>query len=48
MLKIFFHFKINDSILDQNVPYIVLDLTVYGQRLTLVCLYSYNDEHLDC
>ena len=34
-----FNFKVNDSILDQNGHYIILDLTVYEQRLTLVCLY---------
>ena len=34
-----FDFKVNDSILDQNGRYIILDLTVYEQRLTLVCLY---------
>jgi hypothetical protein len=33
-----FDFKVNDSILDQNGRYIILDLTVYEQRLTLVCL----------
>jgi hypothetical protein len=44
MLNNCFHFKVNDSILDQNVPFIVLDLIVYGQRLTLVCLYGYNDD----
>ena len=32
-------FDFNDSILDQNGRYIILDLTVYEQRLTLVCLY---------
>jgi hypothetical protein len=35
-----FDFKVNDSILDQNGRYIILDLTVYEQRLTLVCLYK--------
>jgi hypothetical protein len=35
MLKNCFDFKVSDSILDKNAPYIVLDLTVYGQRLTL-------------
>ena len=44
MLKNGFDFKVNDSILGQNGNYIVLDLTVYGQRLTLVCLYGYNDD----
>ena len=32
-----FNFKVNNSILDQNGPYIVF-------YLTLVCLYSYNDD----
>jgi hypothetical protein len=32
MLKKCFDFKVNDSILDKNGPYIVLDSTVYGQR----------------
>ena len=32
-----FDFKVNDSMLNQNGPYIVLDWT-------LVCLYSYNDD----
>jgi hypothetical protein len=36
MLKNGFDFKVNDSIFDQNGSYIVLDLTVDGQRLTLV------------
>jgi hypothetical protein len=36
MLNNCFHFKVNDSILDQNVPFIVLDL--------IVCLYGYNDD----
>ena len=35
-----FDFKVNDSILDENGCYIILDLTVYEQRLTLVCLYG--------
>ena len=39
-----FDFKVNDSILDQNGLYIILDLTVYEQRLTLVCLYGYNTD----
>ena len=39
-----FDFKVNDSILDQNGRYIILDLTVYEQRLILVCLYDYNTE----
>jgi len=43
LLKNSYDFKVNDSIFDQNGPYIVLDLTVYGQRLTLFCLYGYND-----
>jgi hypothetical protein len=37
-----FDFKVNDSILDQNGRYIILDLTVYEHCLTLVCLYGYN------
>jgi hypothetical protein len=38
-----FDFKVNDSIfIDQNGRYIFLDLTVYEQCLTLVCLYGYN------
>jgi hypothetical protein len=37
-------FKVNDSILDQNGHNIILDLTVYEQRLTLVCLYGYNTD----
>jgi len=39
-----FNFKVNDSILHQNGPYIVLDLAVSEQRLTLVSLYGYNDD----
>ena len=34
-----FDLKVNDSILHQNGCHIILDLTVYEQRLTLVCLY---------
>jgi len=44
MLNNCFDFKVNYSISDQNGPYIVLDSTVYGQRLTLVCLYGYSDD----
>jgi hypothetical protein len=44
MLKNCFDFKVNDSILNKNAPYIGVDLTVYGQRLTLFCLYGYNDD----
>ena len=44
MLQNCFDFKVNDSILDQNVPYFVLDLTVYGKGLTLVCLYGYYED----
>jgi hypothetical protein len=44
LLKTNFDFKVNESIFDQNGPYIVLDWTVYGQRLTLFCLYGYNDD----
>jgi hypothetical protein len=40
-----FDFKVNNSILDQNGHYIILDLTVYEQRLTLVCLYGYNTDN---
>jgi hypothetical protein len=40
-----FDFKVNDSIfIDQNGRYIILDLTVYEQCLTLVCLYGYNTD----
>jgi hypothetical protein len=40
-----FDFKVNDSIfIDQNGRYIFLDLTVYEQCLTLVCLYGYNTD----
>ena len=39
-----FDFNVNDSILDQNGCYFILDLTVYEQRLTLVCLYGYNTD----
>jgi hypothetical protein len=44
MLKNGFDFKVSDSIFDQNGSYIVLDLTVDGQRLTLVCLYGYYED----
>jgi hypothetical protein len=41
-----FDFKVNDSIfIDQNGRYIILDLAVYEQRLTLVCLYGYNTDN---
>ena len=33
-----------DSILDQNGHYIIFNLTVYEQHLTLVCLYGYNTD----
>ena len=46
MLNNCFDFKVNDSILNNNAPYIVLDLIVYGKCLTLVCLYGYNDDKL--
>ena len=39
-----FDFKVNDSILDQNGRYIIFNLTVYEQCLTLVCLYGYNTD----
>ena len=39
-----FNFKVKDSIVHQNGPYIVLDLTIYDQRLILVCFYGYNTE----
>ena len=39
-----FDLKVNDSILHQNGRHIILDLTVYEQRLTLVCLYGYNTD----
>ena len=35
-----FDFNVNDSILDQNGCYFILDLTVYEPRLTLVYLYG--------
>jgi hypothetical protein len=38
------YYIISISILDQNGCYIILDLTVYEQRLTLVCLYGYNTD----
>ena len=44
MFRNSFDFKVNDSILDQNGHYIILNLTVYEQRLTLVCLYGYNTD----
>lgn len=31
-------FKVNDLKIDENGRYIILDLTVYEQRLTFVCL----------
>jgi hypothetical protein len=45
MFRNCFDFKVSDSIfIDQNGRYIILDLTVYEQRLTLVCLYGYNTD----
>jgi hypothetical protein len=35
-----FDLKVNDSILHQNGRHIILDLTVYEQRLTLVCFHQ--------
>jgi hypothetical protein len=37
-------FKVNDLKIDENGRYIILDLTVYEQRLTFVCLYGYNTD----
>jgi exonuclease III len=37
-------FKVNDLKINENDRYIILDLTVYEQRLTFVCLYGYNTD----
>ena len=37
-------FKVNDLKINENGRYIILDLTVYEQRLTFVCLYGYNTD----
>lgn len=37
-------FKVNDLKIDENGRYIILDLNVYEQRLTFVCLYGYNTD----
>ena len=37
-------FKVNDLKINENGWYIILDLTVYEQRLSFVCLYGYNTD----
>ena len=44
MFRSRFDFKVNDLKIDENGRYIILDLTVYEQRLTFVCLYGYNTD----
>ena len=39
-----FDYKVHGSILDENGRYIILDLNIYEQRFTLVCLYGYNTD----
>ena len=37
-------FNVHDSIIDSDGRYIILDITIYEQRLTLICLYGYNTD----
>ena len=42
-----FDFVIHQSLIDQHGRYILLDLTIYQQRFTLVCLYGHNTDRPD-
>ncbi|VDI00905.1 Hypothetical predicted protein [Mytilus galloprovincialis] len=44
MFKKGLDFTIHDTKFDQNGRYIVIDITLFEQRLTLVCLYGYNTD----
>ena len=39
-----FDFKVHDSINDINGRFIILDISIYDQRLTMVCLYGHNTD----
>ncbi|CAC5426463.1 unnamed protein product [Mytilus coruscus] len=39
-----YDYEVHDSLTDQHEQNIILDLTLYDQRLTLVCLYGYNTD----
>lgn len=39
-----YDYEVHDSLTDQHEKNIILDLTLYDQRLTLVCLYGYNTD----
>ncbi|CAC5422009.1 unnamed protein product [Mytilus coruscus] len=39
-----YDYEVHESLIDQHGRYIILDLTLYDQRLTLVCLYGYNTD----
>ncbi|CAC5382883.1 E3.1.11.2 [Mytilus coruscus] len=39
-----YDYEIHESLIDQHGRYIILNLTLYDQRLTLVCLYGYNTD----
>lgn len=35
-------YEVHDSIIDKNGRYVILDVTIFEHRLTLVSLYGYN------
>ena len=39
-----FDYVVHNTVIDSNGRYIVLDLTIQEQRLTLVCLYGFNTD----
>ena len=44
MISLKLQYTIHDSILDPNGRYVILDITLYDQRVTFVCVYGHNSD----
>ena len=44
MFKKGLDFVVHNSIIDDNGRYIILDITIFSQRLSFACLYGYNTD----
>ena len=47
MFKKGLDYTVHDSKIDQNGRYIILDISLFDQRLTFVSLYGYNSDELE-
>ena len=48
MFKKGLDYTVHDSKIDQNGRYIILDISLFDQRLTFVSLYGYNSDEPKC